>query len=87
MNKNNLKSLRELYYQLSTDPQNDLQGICRARIMFKCGISQKTFYNWLSNRNRVPMAAQTVITEIMRNYYGPDVVVLFESPGKEVTNA
>lgn len=85
--ENTSKTFREIYYNLPSDPKNNLQKICRVRIMHKCDISQPTFYNWLNGSHRVPALAQQVITEIMRNYYGADVVVIFDQTGKEVTNA
>jgi hypothetical protein len=79
------KSFRDLFYGLSSDPLNDIQSLCRIRILTKCGISKGTLYNWLAGRHKVPVSAQSVIGDVMRNYYGADVQISFEIEGKEAS--
>lgn len=54
----NLKS----YYQnlKITDPQSEF----RAKVIHECGISEKTFYNWINNPEKIPLLAKEKIAFI-----------------------
>lgn len=71
-------SFRQVYYGLSTDPRNNQQLKLRDAIMFKCGITKNTFYNWVNERHRVPVSAQTIIRTEAAYFVGKETAKRME---------
>lgn len=54
-------NLNSYYQNLKiTDPQSEF----RARVINECGISEKTFYNWINSPERIPLLAKEKIASI-----------------------
>lgn len=54
-------NLNSYYQNLKiSDPQSEF----RARVINECGITEKTFYNWINSPDRIPLLAKEKIASI-----------------------